>query len=126
MKVILDSTAIIHWDSHFDTMSSIVKQVNATDIYTTRINYLELLAGASLHSKVEIRKHLNKFKILEFTNECQEKANTLAMKHQVTKSNRKDFLMAAIAIANNLPLLTENDKHFKFSGLKVIPYRLKK
>ncbi|MBX3165589.1 MAG: type II toxin-antitoxin system VapC family toxin [Bacteroidetes bacterium] len=125
MKVILDSTAVIHLNNNYNKMLDILGNLNITETYITRINYLELLSGASVKSKIALRKTLHKFNVLEFTEACKTKANTLAMQHTVSKENQKDFLIASIAISNNLPLLTENDKHFQFKGLKLLPYRIK-
>lgn len=126
MKVILDSTALIHFDSHLTKMKEIYKENGIKYFCTTRINYLELLARVPLHRKNDVRKSLNNLQILEFDKLAQEKANKLAMQHQVSKENQSDFMIAAIAIANKLPILTENNKDFNFTDLKVIAYRLRK
>jgi len=41
------------------------------------------------------------------------------MKYRVGNQNSKDFLIACIAIANKLPLLTENNKGFNYIELNL-------
>jgi predicted nucleic acid-binding protein len=47
------------------------------------------------------------------------------MKYRVGKKNSKDFLIAAICIANKTPLLTENDKDFNYEELDLMAYRIR-
>ena len=122
MKVILDSTAIIHHYKNFGKLNNLLNQHNVSSFCTTKINYLEILAGAENNAKVEIRKMLNLFELLHFESKAIAVADKLAMQNVVNKKNRKDFLIAAIAIANNLPLVTQNDLDFHFPKLKVLTY----
>lgn len=118
MTVILDSTAILHLNQHRNKMLSVLQDFEVTQTYITRINYLEILSGASEPRKVDIRKVLNEFNMLEFTEACKKTANKLAMQHRVSTKNQKDFLIASIAITNNYPIVTANKDHFNFKGLK--------
>jgi predicted nucleic acid-binding protein len=122
MKAILDSTAIIHSNTHFSKIESLLRDNGISSVCITRINYLEILAGAERNAKIEIRKFLNQFAILNLTDKVFTIADKLAMQYVVNKRNRKDFLIAAIAIANNLPLVTQNDKDYHFDGLQVLSY----
>lgn len=122
MKVILDSTVLFHWQYHYNKTIKMLQENNATEFFITRVNYLEILSGASENAKIQTKKFLSQFPVLEFTEECKNKANTLAMKHRVEQNNQKDFLIAAIAITNNYTLITNNKKHFNFTGLKTVFY----
>ena len=124
MKAIADSTVIFHLRHHESTMRHIIKEYGITELVITRINYLELLAGASENAKINTRKTLQPFAMLEFDKRASEIGNTLAMKYRVGAKNSKDFLIACVAIANKLPLLTENDKHFTYKQLKTLPYKI--
>ena len=125
MKVIADSTVIFHNNNSQKKMNEIIKVNAITELYITRFNYLEVLAGASENAKVEVRKVLNTYKIIEFNSIAIQTANTLAFKHRVGSKQKIDFLIAAIAIANKLPLLTENAKDFEtYKGLKLLPYNI--
>jgi len=46
------------------------------------------------------------------------------MRYRVGKKQSKDFLIAATAIANKLPLLIENTKDFDYKELKLMTYRI--
>ncbi len=124
MIVLADSTAIIHLESQKSKMLGIINSLDITDLYISRIGYLELLGGASENSKIHVRKVLNTFKLLEFDVKAVKVASTLSMRYRVGSKQSKDFLIASTAIANKLPLLTENTKDFNYKELKVIPYKI--
>lgn len=66
MRSLIDSTVIFHYEYHESEMKRIIEQYKITEPIITRINYLEILAGASENAKIHIRKSLNRFAILEF------------------------------------------------------------
>ncbi|MBX2931767.1 MAG: PIN domain-containing protein [Chitinophagaceae bacterium] len=90
----------------------------------TRINYLEILSGAANNAKLEVKKYLQQYPVIELHTAAVTIANNLAKKYQVGSKQKIDFLIAAIAIANKLPLLTENNKDFPYKELKLIPYKI--
>jgi len=125
MICIYDSTAIIHTNTHYKKMSEIVTANSIKKGVITRINYLEILAGAPENSKLDIKKYLQQFTIIELDVKAIQVANKLATQIRISKKNQRDFLIAAIAIANKLPILTENNKDFVYPNLKVLGYRIK-
>jgi len=124
MRAIADSTVMLHFVYHRAKMNSIIDEYGITELLLTRISYLEILAGASENAKLNTRKILKPYPVLEFDKKAADVGNTLAMKYRVGAKSSKDFLIACIAIANKLPLLTENDKDFGYKQLKVLPYRI--
>ena len=124
MIAIADSTVVFHLAYHELAMRRIIKEYGIKELYITRISYLELLAGSSENAKISARKALNRFPLLEFDKKAADIGNTLAMKYRVGAKSSKDFLIACIAIANKLPLLTENDKDFPYRWLRLLPYRI--
>jgi len=124
MKVIIDSTVLIHMSTHQDKMRAVIKEKGIKQLYITRINYIELLSGASLHSKPATRKVLQQYPIFEFDDKALHAANKLAMRYRVGAKQSKDFLIAAIAIANKIPLLTENSKDFNYKELSLVTYSI--
>jgi len=124
MRALIDSTVIFHYEYHESEMKRIIKEYGITEPLITRINYLEILAGASENAKIYVRKGLDRFPVLEFDKRAADVGNTLAMKYRVGSKHSKDFLIACIAIAHELPLLTENNKDFPYKQLKVLPYRI--
>lgn len=124
MKVIADSTVLFHLNYQQEKMLQVFGEKNVTVLFITRINYIEILSGTSENAKASARKFLRQFEILEFDKTAAEKASNLAMKYRVSSKNSKDFLIASIAIANKIPLLTENNKDFNYKELKLMPYRI--
>jgi len=124
MIAIADSTVIFHLRYHQAKMRQIMMALDITELLITRISYLELLSGASENAKLDTRKTLSPFTVLEFDKKAADIGNTLAMKYRVGAKSSKDFLIACIAIANKLPLLTENDKDFPYRRLRLLPYRI--
>lgn len=124
MKVIIDTTVLIHMSTHQNRMRAIVRDNGITELYITRINYLELLSGASMHSKTATRKVLQQYPVIEFDAKAAQVANKLAMLYMVGAQQSKDFLIAAIAIANRIPLLTENSKDFGYTELSRVSYKI--
>jgi predicted nucleic acid-binding protein len=125
MRVIGDSTVLFHLRYQNDAMNRLMRLKNITEVFITRISYLELLAGASENAKIQARKFLQSFAVLEFDAAATSVANKMSMKYRVGKKDSKDFLIAAICIANKTPLLTENDKDFNYEELDLMAYRIR-
>jgi len=64
---------------------------------------------------------LSQFELLEFDAKAAKFASKLTMQYRVGSKQHKDFSIASIAVANKIPLLTENTKDFTYKELKVIP-----
>ncbi len=126
MEILADSTVFVHLLRSKTKMQKVLRDFGVTQIYISRIGYLEILAGATIHRKTAMRKFLADYPILEYNSNCVKTNCNLAMKYQVVKHNSKDFFIAAIAISNGLPLLTENNKDYNYKELKVLPYRIVK
>jgi predicted nucleic acid-binding protein len=124
VKAVVDSTVLFHFNYQNAKMLNIVREKGITDMFITRINYIELLSGASENAKLYARKCLQPFKILEFDKAAALIASSLSMKYRVSAKHSKDFLIAAICIANNIPLLTENDKDYGYKEMQLLPYRI--
>jgi predicted nucleic acid-binding protein len=79
MKAIADSTIILHFVHHRAKMNAIISEFGITDLLLIRISYLEILAGASENAKLNTRKILNPYPVLEFDKKAAEIGNTLAI-----------------------------------------------
>ena len=99
---------------------------NGLNIFTTYITLCELYKGAFLHSKKEDKiKDLNVFiqnsSIINFTiTSCQifgELYFNLSKKGKIIPES--DLMIASIARANNLILITRDKRHFENLGIKV-------
>jgi predicted nucleic acid-binding protein len=118
--MILDSDILIYFLKGEKEIVENVLQISQEELFTTRINYTELLYGAYNSQKIEknlekILPFLEKFQILEFD---QKSSQIFAqLKAKLKKSGNiiadMDLMIASIAISNNQILYTNNIKHFK-------------
>jgi predicted nucleic acid-binding protein len=117
--MILDSDILIYFLKGEKTVVENVLKIHQEELFTTRINYTELLYGVYNSQKVEqnlekILPFLEKFQILEF----DKKSSQLFAKQKAKlKQSGKiiadmDLMIASIALANNQILYTNNTKHF--------------
>jgi len=98
------------------------------DLITSRINYTELLYGAynSVHVESNLRlihSFLKNFDIYEFDKEASEifAKEKARLKKSGTMIADMDLMIASIAIANDLSLVTNNFKHFeRINNLKLL------
>lgn len=118
--MVIDSDILIYFLKGEKTVVAELTKIAPNELYTTRINYAELLYGAYNSSKVEenivrFRNFLEQFNVLEF----DEKAGEIFAK---TKAKLKkegniiadmDLMIASISMANNYELVSNNQKHFK-------------
>ena len=96
------------------------------DLFTSRINYTELLYGAYSSAKIErnlkvIFPFLGQFEILEFDQAAakifaKEKARLKKLGMMMVDM---DLMIASITIANKLILITNTTKYFNRGALKI-------
>jgi len=118
-RFLLDSDILIYFlKGKAETVSNVVKHA-PEDLFTSRINYTELLYGAYNSAKIEsnlkvILPFLGQFEILEFDQAAAEifAKEKARLKKLGTMMADMDLMIASIAIANNLTLITNNTKHF--------------
>ncbi len=103
MVVVADSTVLFHLNYQYIKMRRIIDEKGVKQLYITRINYLELLAGTSENGKAVARKFLQPFPVLEFDKKAAAIASGMAMRYRVGAKHSKDFLIASIAISNKIP-----------------------
>ena len=127
-KYILDSDILIYFlKGKRDTVESVIALPKA-DLYTTIINYTELLYGVYNSTKItqnreKIVPFLETFQLLPFDKEAgkifaKEKAR---LKKEGKPIADMDLMIASIAIANDAHLFTNNLKHFgRIDGLKLL------
>jgi len=90
---------------------------NLPGFYMSVISYMELVQGMRNKNEfTELRKALRSWntKILFVSEEISAKAMFYVEKHYLSHSpEMADALIAATAVANQVPILTANDKHYK-------------
>ena len=117
---LLDSDILIYFLKGRGDVVAKVLAYPPEDLVTSRINFTELLYGAYNSAKVEknlkvITSFLESFDILEFDARsaaifAKEKAR---LKKNGTILADMDLMIASIAIANDLILVSNNTKYFR-------------
>jgi len=117
---LLDSDILIYFLKGRGDVVAKVLAHPPEDLVTSRINFTELLYGAYNSAKVEknlkvITSFLESFDILEF--DAQSAAIFAKEKARLKKNGTiladMDLMIASIAIANDLILVSNNTKHFR-------------
>jgi len=128
MNLVIDSDILIYFlKGHIEIVEKL-SSYPAEALFTTRINYTELLYGAYNSTKVEqnlskITALLTMLPILEFDQTAsvifaQDKA---ALKRQGNLIADMDLMIASITKANGFSLVTNNGKHFdRIENLKLV------
>ena len=128
---LLDTNIIIYLiaqhPTYYKNISKNIKSHNHTDIFISSIAAAELFYGAfNSARKVEnldiVARFCNFFKILDF--DLKSAKIYGAVRSQAKQNNRNigeyDIQIASIALANDLTLITNNEKDFSFiDGLSI-------
>ncbi len=128
--MILDSDILIYFLKGEQRVVQELLKIAPNELYTTRINYTELLYGAYNSIKVEenlmrFRNFLEAFTILEFDEKSSEifSRTKAKLKKDGNIIADLDLMIASIAIANKHELVTNNQKYFKrIPQLKLIDW----
>ncbi len=127
MKYVIDSDIISYFIDGDEWLTYKFTNYSDNDIYTTRMNYAEILFGIYKSGvktkKFEILKgFIEEINILEFDEESAKiyavNKSRLRKKGEIVAD--MDLMIASITIANSYTLITNNVKHFqRFEGLKI-------
>lgn len=128
--MIIDSDILIYFLKGEKRVVQEILKIAPNELYTTRINYTELLYGAYNSIKVEenlsrFRNFLDEFTILEFDEKSSEifSKSKAKLKKDGNIIADMDLMIASIAMANSHELVTNNQKHFKrIQQLKLIDW----
>lgn len=124
MDYLLDTTEIIEHlrgDKAINELLEILVQ-EGSSIGCCCINIAEVYAGVREHEKLLTEKFLNSLKYFDITFDIGKLAGEIKKMQQ---ENGKvmtiaDSFISAVAIKNNLTLITKNTKHFSIEGLKIL------
>ena len=119
-KLLLDSDILIYFLKGKREAVELFAKYTPEDLLISRINYTELLYGAYNSSRIEsnlktILPFLENFEILEFDKSASEifSKEKARLKKSGTMIADMDLMIASIAIANDMALVTNNFKHFE-------------
>ena len=128
-KYLIDSDILIYFLKGEKEVVEKLSRIPIDDLYTSRINYTELIYGAYNSVRVEknlkiIVSFLDNFKILEF-----DKNSSLIFAKEKARLKKNgniiadmDLMIASIAIQNDCTLITNNFKHFeRVQNLQIAP-----
>jgi len=127
--LIIDTNILIDFfRRNSDTIKWFNENKDKIDFATTIINVFELYSGAFKVSNSEKRvkdleKFLDSIKIFKFTLDSAKEAGKqrAELEKQGQVIDMRDIFIGAIALSENLPIKTNNKKHFsRIEGLKII------
>ena len=127
MNYIVDTDILIYFFKNNKKVVNKFSKISNENIFTTIINYTELLFGA--YNSINVEQNLKKFKsfledinVLDFDKAAAEKFSQLKtkLKREGNLIEDLDLMIASICLVNNFVLVTNNTKHFsRIEGLSV-------
>lgn len=124
--ILADTDVLIDYLTDAEPVASQVDAyVDGDSLQTSAVTCFELLSGAQENERGDAtRRLLAAVAVLPLDREAATRA--AAVRQQMARSGYSipmaDSLIAGIALANNLPLLTRNQKHFeRIENLSLIP-----
>jgi tRNA(fMet)-specific endonuclease VapC len=127
MNYIVDTDILIYFFKNNKKVVEKFSGISNENIFTTIINYTELLFGAYNSIKVEqnlkiFKSFLEDINVLDFDKAAAEKFAQLktTLKREGNLVEDLDLMIASICLVNNFVLVTNNTKHFsRIEGLSV-------
>ncbi len=123
IKLLVDTDIIIDCLKGVKPAKTLFKS-DDIDIYCSILSRKELLskAGLSESERKRVKDLLAGLKVLKIDNDINKKYMLLLNKYGERQGSIADYVIAATAWAKNLPLLTRNQKHFKWiEEIKLAP-----
>ncbi len=119
-RYVIDSDMLIYFMKGQKEVVNAFIKIAPSNLYTTRINYTELLYGAYNSDRVEknlekVKGFLAHFQILEFDQTASKIfAETKAqLKREGNLIQDMDLMIAAITMSKGYTLVSNNQKHFQ-------------
>jgi predicted nucleic acid-binding protein len=119
MKYIIDTDILIYFLKDKKNVVDKFSTISDRNIFTTIINYTELLFGA--YNSLKVEQNLRAFKsfladinVFDFDKDAAEKFAQLKakLKQEGNLIADMDLMIASICIVNNSILVTNNTRHF--------------
>ncbi|GAB4524265.1 MAG: type II toxin-antitoxin system VapC family toxin [Pleurocapsa sp.] len=127
MKYLLDTDICIYWLKGKSTVRTKVEQVDWSNLAICVITATELYFGAYNSNKIEqnlktAENFIQSITVLPLSNDTLKKFGQLKAQLRKVGTPVADFdlLIASVAIANNLILVTNNTRHYqRITGLNL-------
>ena len=127
MKYLLDTDICIYWLKGKATVKAKIEQVDRSDIAICVITATELYFGAYNSNKIEqnlktAENFIQSITVLPLSNDTLKKFGQLKAQFRKAGTPVADFdlLIASVAIAKNLILVTNNTRHYqRITGLNL-------
>ena len=123
--VLIDASVLIdHFRKPKSTFTTLRRAWETfTSCFVSAVTVYEVELGARLASREsDLEEVLPRFKVIPLAREEAERASEVnaALIKQNLRLSHRDALIAGTALAHDLPLLTENEEHFRrVPGLKL-------
>lgn len=133
MKIVLDTTALIHILKKDENLIKKIQEIKDRSIlHTTSINIYEIMRGMKLLRK-DKEIHLNALNVLmtnlnivQFDSDAAEKASSVYadLRKKGITIDPADYMIVGCCLSNDInAIITKNEKHFKeIEELQVINY----
>ena len=127
MKYLLDTDICIYWLKGKATVRAKIEQIDRSDIAICVITATELYFGAYNSDKIEqnlktAENFIQSITVLPLSNDTLKKFGQLKAQFRKAGTPVADFdlLIASVAIAKNLILVTNNTRHYqRITGLNL-------
>ena len=127
MKYLLDTDICIYWLKGKATVRAKIEQIDRSDIAICVITATELYFGAYNSNKIEqnlktAENFIQSITVLPLSNDTLKKFGQLKAQFRKAGTPVADFdlLIASVAIAKNLILVTNNTRHYqRITGLNL-------
>lgn len=127
MKLALLDTNVVIYLLNGDTIVRKFLEKAKYDLFAISVvSWIELLAGSLRHGQAsaEFESRLQMFMRLPLHDDVARRTAALIQSDSHKKKVFPDTVIAATALVNNIPLLTNNPRDFrKFKGIKIVPMR---
>jgi len=123
-KVLLDTTLIVHLYRKRKEADKIIEHFKGHEFFISVVTYTEFVASAKTKYKKDAKKFLQPYKVLALNETVTKTIITQSYINEVPTTQTADFFIACTAIAHKATLITNNEKHFKYKGLKTHFYSI--
>jgi len=118
MKVVLDTNVFHNWKFLLWLKDSPYHPVTSAVVYTEYLYHQSKKLGSVEEGKSAVKALFRSIgiEVLEFDKECAEETVKAVLGRWDFRKNARDYMIGALAVKLNAPLITYNKKHFEWYG----------